>query len=361
MGAQIESSISLPKPGRYSGREDEMRRFADELIRIGDKVGFRISSRGWGYQLETFGLIDKSKFDMVEALINECRERGIIPIDFTADEDARKFSGVEEPENCSPPEYAARFLKAAQNSQEIYTPDWWDGEQFYIQMLVEKIDLKTLFEPVCSEYHIPIATAKGWSSMLQRAEYARRFKDAEEKGLKAVLLYCGDFDPDGTRISKFLMENLQQLQNIVWADGTEGYDPSDLTIDRFGLNLDFIQANRLTWIDNLITGSKKNLASPTHKNFNMPYVQDWLREVGERKCEANSLVVRPEQARDLCREAIEEYLGDDALSRFEEKREQVREIMRKFKKKTGLDVSIRKALKMIENEELARREGEDDE
>jgi len=56
-------------------------------------------------------------------------------------------------------------------------------------MLVEKIDLKSLFGPVCWDYHIPIATSKGWSSMLQRAEYARRFKQAENMGLKCVTGY----------------------------------------------------------------------------------------------------------------------------------------------------------------------------
>lgn len=319
-------------------------------MEVGRKVGFRISSRGWGYQLESFGLVNKSEFDTIEALINECRGRGIIPIDFTADEDARKFSGVEIPEEDSPPEYAARFLRAAEQSEELYTPDWWDGEEYYIQMVVEKVDLKTLFEPVCAEYHIPIATAKGWSSMLQRAEYARRFKEAEERGLVCVLLYCGDFDPDGGRISVFLRKNLEDLKNIVWSDGTDGYDPENLEIERFGLNKDFIEQNNLTWIDNLITGSGRNLASPNHKNFRMPYVQNWLRDIGERKCEANALVVRPKEAQALCRAAIENYLGGDALDRFKTKRQEIRKIMSEFKQRTGLDIAIKQALELIGKE-----------
>jgi hypothetical protein len=140
-------------------------------------------------------------------------------------------------------------------------------------MVVEKIDLKTLFGPICDVYHIPIATSKGWSSVSQRAEYARRFKEAEDDGLKCVLLYCGDHDPDGLRISDFLRGNLEQLRYIRWGDGTDGYDPSNLIIDRFGLNYDFIEANNLTWIENLITGSGGNLADPGHPNFHLPYVQ----------------------------------------------------------------------------------------
>ncbi|GAH62519.1 unnamed protein product, partial [marine sediment metagenome] len=68
-------------------------------------------------------------------------------------------------------------LEFALNAGDYYTPDWWEGEQYYIQMLVEKIDLKTLFEPMCRKFHIPIATGSGWQSMRQRAEYGRRFKE----------------------------------------------------------------------------------------------------------------------------------------------------------------------------------------
>lgn len=187
-------------------------------------------------------------------------------------------------------------------------------------MLVEKIDLKTLFEPICREYHIPIANAKGWSSILQRAEYARRFKEAEEKGLQCVLLYCGDHDPDGLRISDTLRNNLEQVSEIRWNDGMEGYNPARLEIHRFGLNYDFIIQNRYTWIDNLITGSGKNLASPLHRNNSLPYVKNYLKKIGERKCEANAIVTTPKQATNLIRSEIEKWLGKGAKDRFAAKR-----------------------------------------
>ena len=204
---------------------------------------------------------------------------------------------------------------------------------------------------MCKEYHIPIATSKGWSSKLQRAEYARRFKEAEDRGLKCVILYAGDHDPDGLRISDFLRKNLYDLQNIVWGDGTEGYDPSDLIIDRFGLNHDFIETNNLTWIDNLITASGKNLASPSHRNYHLSYVQDYLAEYGARKCEANAIVPIPDIARDLCRGVIEDYIGAGALDRFEVKRQEIRDELSEFRERTGLDGAIENAIRLIDDEE----------
>ena len=315
-----------------------LRAFAGELRRIQGEIGFKVSARGWCYILEQQArAINKDQFDKAEAWVNRCRKRGLLPIDFVADEPARRFSGVEIPEEQSPAQHACDYLRACLQTECYYTPDWWDGERFYIQMLVEKVDLITLFEPVCRVYHVPIATSKGWGSMLQRAEYARRFAEAEERGLECVLLYCGDHDPDGLRIAEFLRKNIADLKKSKWDDGTPGYDPGRLTIERFGINMPFIEEHRLTWIDNLITGTGGDLASPNHKNHGQAYVQRYLAEVGARKCEANALVTMPETARDLCREAIEGYLGTDAIERFDARWQRVADEMRLNREAEGLD------------------------
>lgn len=329
---------------------DRLHEFADKIMELQKMIGFKVSARGWCYQLESERLINKDEFDKVESWINKCRKTGILPIDFTAEEEGRKFSGVEDPTDASPVELMGGYIRASMKCEEYYTPDWWAGEDYYIQMLVEKIDLKTLFTPVCKKYHIPIATSKGWSSMLQRAIYARRFKEAEDNGLQPVLLYCGDHDPDGLRISDFIRKNLYDLKDIEWEDGEEGYDPTDLKIIRFGLDADFIEEHHITWINNLITGSKKNLADPNHKNHKMPYVQEYIATHGIRKCEANAIVPMPEVAKNLVDNAIKHFLGDDALSRFASKRRAVKEELDEFREKTGLNESLQKALDLIDND-----------
>lgn len=330
---------------------DDLKAFGQELLQIQAQVPFKISARGWCYQLETFGLITKAEFDSSESRINKCRAKGLLPIDFVAEDVARKFDGLEIPDTQTPSEFMGSILEYAMNCENYYTPHWWDGECYYIQMVVEKIDLKTLFAPVCADYHIPIATSKGWSSILQRAEYARRFLEAEEHGLKAVLLYFGDHDPDGLRISEFLYKNINDLADIEWSDGTIGYDPINLEIERFGLNADFIYEHNLTWIDNLITGSKRDLADPRHPNHFMPYVQDYLSKYGARKCEANALIVIPDIARDLCRDTIEAYLGRDAITRFQARRQAICDRFEDFRDSTGIKTPITNALDLIRKEQ----------
>lgn len=305
-------------------RREELQAFVNDLKNISRDIGFKVSARGWCYILENAGKITKDQFELVNGWINESVKLGILDVDFVAEDSSRLFSGVEHPEERSVVGYFKDVLQSIPNVGDWYTPDWWANEDYYIQVVVEKVDLKTLFEPIATQYHIPIANARGWSSILQRAQFARRFKEAEEQGKWCVLLYCGDHDPDGLRISQTMRKNLEDIQDITWSDGEQGYDPSNLTIERFGLNYDFIMEHNLSWIDNLTTGSGKNLASPQHKNHNLPYVQDYLKQYGERKCEANALVVAPAAGQRLFENSVKKYLGEDALVRFAELREQVK-------------------------------------
>jgi len=345
VGYLNKMEFDLSKPATRKRLEE----FAEEIKEISEIIGFKVSARGWCYQLEGKGFITKAEFDKVENLINRCRKVGILPIDFTAEEEGRKFSGVEVPDDDTPIEDLRYWVQNALTTEERYIANWWEGEEYYIQMVVEKIDLKTLFEPICKKYKIPIATSKGWSSMSQRAIYSKRFKEAENQGLKPLLLYCGDHDPDGLRISDFLRKNLADLKDIKWEEGGDGYDPVDLEIVRFGLDKDFIEKHNLAWINNLITGSKKNLGSPSHKNHSMPYVQNYIKEFGIRKCEANAIVVIPKIAREFVEDIIKKYLGKDAEKRFLAKRQKIRDEVQEFREKTGLDKSLNKALEMIDN------------
>lgn len=327
----------------------QLQQFVDMINDLSAGIGFKVSSRGWGYILEQQGMITKDQFDKVEGLINKCRKNGMLPVDFVGEEESRSFKEVHLPSTDTMPEHIQGWLNAAMACDQYFSPDWWEGEEYYIQMVVEKIDLVTLFQPICAKFHIPIANSKGWSSILQRAEYCRRFREAEDRGLQCVLLYCGDHDPDGLRISETLMKNLRDIADISWSDGNGGYDPSSLIIDRFGLEYEFIQRNKLTWIDNLITGSGKNLADPNHPNFELPYVRQYLKTVGERKCEANAVVIVPDMGRAMCVKAIESYLGKDGQARFKAKRQVVRDQIMVIMDDLGIKTPIEEAIETLNN------------
>ncbi len=262
--------------------------------------------------LEEHGL-NKGEFNQAQTLIVRCRKDGDLPLDIVARDDARKFEGLEEID-LDVEDEADWHIRYVQRVHEEYTPfSFWDDQDFYVQILVEKIDLKGLFKPICSQFCIPIANSRGWGDVSGRADMMRRFAEWEAEGKQCVLLYCGDHDPGGLHISDFLRPNMAEVSAAV------DWTPDDLIIDRFGLNYDFIMDQGLTWIDNLETSSGKDLADPRNKEHHKAYVKDYIAEFGARKVEANALVVRPEAGRGLCLDAILKYIPEDAPEAYQEK------------------------------------------
>lgn len=331
-------SAPLVFPRRGRGRptaasqaryENEVRRWCAAILEINSRLDFQVGSRGWCYVLEGKNLITKSDFDQAQRLINDCRKDGRLPVDICVEDGKRAFACVEPRHSRNAADHAAALVERLRQVCDEYVPiSFWDDKPVYVEMLVEKIDLRSLFEPVCDKYRIPIANAGGNADINQRFEMMRRFARHEAQGRQCVLLYCGDFDPSGVRISEGLRNNLAALA------AAAGWSPDHLEIDRFGLNYDFIVAHRLTWIDNLETSNPDlpPLDHPRHPDHNKPYVQDYLAQYGARKVEANALVVAPEAGRKLCQDAILRWVGDaDAPLRYEERlqpwREQLVEVL----------------------------------
>ncbi len=309
----------LPTMRLGNMREWDLAEFSNILRIISNHIGFKLSARGWAYQLEGFGIIDKSEFDRIQKLINECRKKGYLSINFVAAEKAREFEHVFKVTEESPREKLLEYINDMYDRDIYHIPDYWEGEKYYLQVLVEKIDLVTLFEDVCKNYRIPIATSKGWSSISQRAELIERFKYHEEQGRIPVLLYCGDFDPAGLAISDMMKKNFNDLYRA-----TKWNPYRKLIVDRFGLNKDYIEEHGLTWIDNLVTGSGREA------DESKPMVADYIAEYGRRKCEANALVVRPQAAKKLMKDTIEKYLGSEGANRFSKKDTKISEEYKKI-------------------------------
>jgi hypothetical protein len=358
--------IILPH-GKSRDREKQLADFGKAIETYTEAMEMKAEPRGWGYILENKRQITKDEIDMVEDAVNDCLKRGYLSIDCIAHDESRVALGIEVPEDCSPKEFLARWLSYVQRCEQAYTPDWFSGMDYYVQMLVEKFDLVTLFRPICRAYHIPIATAKGWSGTIQRAEFGRRFKEAEARGLQCVQLYAGDFDTPGVHIFNTLRKNYADVKHAVWSDGTTGYDPKNLIVKRFALTKTQINDLKLPWINNLKTGSKKglDLAVRTHPQHKQLWVQDWLKKVGPRKVEANALITHPIEARKICEDAIvhgvpavdhndvviasEAWpgLGEDALPKFEAKRRKVDNEIREYRRDSGLDSEIERWISRI--------------
>jgi hypothetical protein len=300
--------------------------FYEALLAFAETIDFEVSARGWCYLLENDNVIKKDQFDAVERLLTEGRKNGKLPLDFCAEDDAREFDGVEELDERTPEEEADAVIAYLDKAEEFYTPvSFWEDQPSYLQ---------SFFAPICQEFRIPHANARGWSDLHIRANMMRRFAYWEARGKQLVLLYCGDLDPAGLKMSDAIRENMREISGAV------GWFPDHVRVDRFGLNKDFIDDQDLTWVNGITTASGGDLADLNHKFHNFAYVQDYLHTYcvqnpdgtwQGRKVEANALVARPEAGRALLRGTIRRYLPDDAPVRYQAMLAPHREQMRQAK------------------------------
>lgn len=195
---------------------EQIERFCALIQEIEATMDFKVGSRGWCYILERHGLL-KGDFAAAQKLINACRKSGDLPLDVCAEDESRATAGIEALDRRSIPDEVESWIDHLRNhAHEGYTPiSLWDDLDVYVEVVVEKLNLRNLFAPVCDEFHVPITNFKGWSDPNSRAAMMRRFKEHEAQGRRCVLLICGDHDPGGLHITEMMRKNLEDLADPV--------------------------------------------------------------------------------------------------------------------------------------------------
>jgi hypothetical protein len=201
-----------PTPAAEEKYQEQVAAFCTLILKIRSSMDFSVGSRGWCYILEKHGL-RKGQFDLAENLITACRKSGDLPLDICAEDDSRATIGLEDIDTNDVREEAQDWVDyLLYTAHKQYTPfSFWDDLDVYVEMGVEKLDLRNLFEPVCKELHTPLTNFKGWSDLNSRAKMMRRFAAHERAGRRCVLLLCGDHDPGGLHITSKMRKNMEDL------------------------------------------------------------------------------------------------------------------------------------------------------
>lgn len=195
------TSVSL-LPKRCRGRQsaaaeaqyqEQLAAFCALIQQIRSSLDFAVGSRDYCYLLEPHGL-HKGEFDLAQNLINDCRKSGALPLNICAEDGSRATIGIEQlDENDILGEVENWITYLRDRAHMQYAPiSFWDGLNTYVEMAVEKLGLRNLFEAVCEEFHVPITNFKGWSDLNSRAAMMRRFAQHEAEGRRCVLLLCND-------------------------------------------------------------------------------------------------------------------------------------------------------------------------
>jgi hypothetical protein len=295
----------------------------------------RYSKRGLGYLAEGEGRVAKGEFAKIDYWIDLLRKRGDVPVHIVGDDEKRSAENLPHFIE-SPAQFAARRAASAADCWEYYDPGtYWRHQKHYVELAVEKSDLKTLFADVFEEFQVPYFNTGGWWDINTQHDLLVRMKAHHLSGRKCVLIRWADFDPGGLLIVDRTRNNLLELARLTGFEATE----ANLKIVHAGLTEAQIHRLRLPWIEGLKTSSGEDLASPRHPDHRQEYVQSWLRRHGARKIEANALLADPDAARELCRRAIRRYIDPAGVAAYWEEVERGQEAVR-----AALPDALRRAL-----------------
>jgi hypothetical protein len=323
------SMLPLARRGRRSATQEAQYQaaclaFAAKLIELDAVVGFKMAVRDWCYWLEGAGEIDKSEFDKAEAMITKLRKDpgSPLPLDFTSEDESRKAKGVVVLDADTQQEHAQWVVDRIENNINSYQPIVLSQRTgVHIECVVEKDGLRKLFLPVCEEYEIPVTNNKGDADLHSRAAVCRRMLGSPAD--RFVVLYFGDHDPKGLQLAQNYIKLLHDLEGKL-------APLPHIELDYFGLHADQIEENNLVWIEGLVTGGKdkdgkkRDLSDPKHTDYKKPYVQNYLKQYGARKVEANAVFGGGvDLGRDILRETIGKYISvDDVAAHTEDLKEE---------------------------------------
>jgi len=166
--------MGRPNPKTEAVYRERVEQFCALVEEIESTMDFKAGSRGWCYILERHGLL-KGDFAAAQRLINECRKSGDLPLDICAEDESRETVGLENLDGDVDDEVEA-WIDTLRSAHENYTPvSFWRDQPAYVEVAVEKLDLRNLFQPECAEFHVPITNFTGWADINSRAAMMQRF------------------------------------------------------------------------------------------------------------------------------------------------------------------------------------------
>ncbi|HEY6021960.1 MAG TPA: hypothetical protein VIY48_19485 [Candidatus Paceibacterota bacterium] len=184
----------------FSRSSLEVIEWANAIIAEYDALGYSLSLRQLYYQLVARDYVENTvqSYKRVGTIVSDARNAGLI--DWNAIED-RGRTPYLPPQWTSP----AQIVRAAAQQFRV---DRWEGQDNYVELMVEKDALSGILRPVCSTYHVRFSANKGYSSSTAMYDAGQRFLEAYNAGKTLNLIYLGDHDPSGIDMTRDIQERL---------------------------------------------------------------------------------------------------------------------------------------------------------
>jgi hypothetical protein len=88
-----------------------------------------------------------------------------------------------------------------------YRRDLLQSQPDHVELVVEKLTVKSVIEPVAKKYTMPMTIGRGYCSINPRYEIVQRYRQSGKDRL--ILLIASDFDPDGDEIAESFVRSVR--------------------------------------------------------------------------------------------------------------------------------------------------------
>lgn len=270
---------------------DIVSRYADGVLTI----------RGLHYQLVGIGMTNTMRhYKRVVGAMIEARWEGLISFETFSDND-RAMIGETEASETDLDDKISSGKWLIEYRMKNYSKNRWENQPYYPEVFIEKKALQNVFTNPCKRLDVALGACKGYPSLTFINEAADRFKEAEARGKKPIILYFGDYDPSGEDIPRSIEDNLIKL-------GVE------VEVKRIALMEEQVVAWNLP-------------AAPIKSGDSRSASWDGL---GQVELDA----VTPEKLEEMCTEAIEDIMDfdlyDELMEQEEEERKEYQKQIKEF-------------------------------
>ena len=305
----------------------------EEIIPYFEREGVKPTLRTIFYALVSRNIIPntKSSYQRLSRVLVEARKEGIFAWDFIEDRTRyvlKNFSDYELDEKDV--EYVEKRCKEKVEEIDIHKLieewfDWlkvsphvgyWAEQPIVPEIWIEKDALAPTIDNWTKDLSVNVRVNRGYSSWTFIYENVKELRNLLNEHEKVVILYCGDLDPSGVDIQRFLKEALEYF----------GMDESKVELVRVAVTPEQVDKFGLPPKPEDAETLAKLQRDPRTKRYTYDYV-----------VELDSLVAyAPNEFKQLLREAIEKLHDKDIYGRVKKKAKdiakRIEDIVEKAKK-----------------------------
>ena len=154
------------------------------------QIYYRLVSSGYPKTEEFYSKTQRALLDM--------RERGLLPYGLIAD-NSRSFYRPRTYNNLE------NFLDTQHKN---YRKDFWETQDTYVEIWLEKEALRAVFTDVTYDFQIPLYVAKGFSSVSFVYAAAEEIKLIEKP---AYIYLFSDYDPSGLMVANSIEKRMREF------------------------------------------------------------------------------------------------------------------------------------------------------